>query len=813
MLFRSGSGYRVLPTGSYPLTLTQNGLTITPTVTIGTLPTITTIYFSWSGVSTATPDGWYLGQPFASNLPSNEGSWTIGGADAALFSCTTSNGKIYKTNSGSPFPNRNLNITLTVTDRLVSKTVAFSIPCPVGITYSSTNITMTPNPSLDNYHTGQSVGTPAIAGMTGTVAWSLTCPDNHYNSGGTPIALFTCDPTTGATVTPTALYDRMTCPVMLSERNATLAATLAARMTAKGISSGRANAAAAKFGPYQLTYTATNGIDYCNATIAVPVSWYVNPTNPVFYVGPGMSTAHPGIGYEHIVDFQANVCNGYYLGGTVAGATVYISDASATGLNYYANDWSDGSSGQYRLGSNGPIKYKWAGGPGTNRPRVGGTILTSGNGNAWGGYYGDKSTWNLLNGDHWIEGFETSWVEGFVYTDGTSDLGREGIRKNGDTFGQLLIVDCDFQQTNEPILAGTGPYSIGIFDTNFRDGGTAHDGTGTMHNFYIAQIVGLVVAGCKTSHAIFGHLGKSRAKQGWIVGTLLAEGNRGSASCCLDLCDGGEYYIWNCSLEKGLNPQNPYALNWFATNDVIGDLGIEWPINRLTVEDTTIACLAPAGQYYDPSTAINYCTRTINGVKAGLVLNNVSYFMASDAVRLAYTGEGIGSSALTETNPITLTAAPAYDFSDAGSASPPIARASWFYAHGDDTNEFPNWNGVQLDFGNDDIRLSHTASGGTTVANCAAFGAYYWGQVGASSSDPRINPFTSGTTWSLPRDPIYNGSVPWAPSGRYAINSSTGVITTVTAPGGGSAGIDYILVRATALDGTKADAPVSVTVT
>src|ERR1019366_2642298 len=185
--------------------------------------------------------------------------------------------------------------------------------------------------------------------------------------------------------------------------------------------------------------------------------------------------------------------------------------------------------------------------------------------------------------------------------------------------------------------------------------------------------------------------------------------------------DGGSYTIWDTVFQKGNSPQNPYAVNWFATNDAIVDIGVNWPVNQLTLEDCTIACMGIQGNYYDPSTAINYCTRTINGVNAALTLTNNSIYLAADAVKLSYTGGGSGIANLTETGTTLLTAPPAFSFTEPGTAVPPAARPTWFYSVGSDAGEFSNFDGVQIDPGIDDIRISHTASPGDHVCMCAAY--------------------------------------------------------------------------------------------
>ena len=109
----------------------------------------------------------------------NEYSWSLSGPDAASFILNRQSGVV---TVKRPLSARQYSISLTVTERNVSKTQAFSMNIVQGNILHSSSITISVNLNLDNYELNQVVGTAQISGFNGGQGvWSVSTPDDSWS--------------------------------------------------------------------------------------------------------------------------------------------------------------------------------------------------------------------------------------------------------------------------------------------------------------------------------------------------------------------------------------------------------------------------------------------------------------------------------------------------------------------------------------------------------------------------------------------------------------------------------------------------------
>lgn len=748
-----------IPPGTYPVTVTSTSatetLSLAVTIVISAVPVIGPIFFTPRVVSTSQTAGVLVGRALATTQ-TNGRLWTVTGPDAFYFSIDPKTGDV--TIRVTP-PLGTVNISLTCTDRLAVVTQAYAIPVVAGIVLPPSNMTLVPAAGLDNYVRGQVIGTPVVTGLSGTPAWSFRYIE-RYVSGYLPVPLFQIDAATGLTTAPGQLSNWT----------------------------------------YALTYAATDGVRTCTQTFNVPVAWVANA--PTLYAGAGMKAAHGATGFEHLVEVLDLFKNANL--GANAGATVII--APNADPNYYAEDNGNGLNGttlstlrSLQNGWQGPVRLQSASATGA-RPRVGGTVNPA---SGSGGYdIGNKGFFNLGNGDIVISGLEISFVNGY----GTDNIhAMSGIRKNGDTYGDLTVTNCFIHDCDNGILAGAGPFRLFLDSNEFSNCGTAYDGGGATHGCYIGQCVELRYTNNLAHRCTNGHNLKTRARVGTVTGNRMYDGERGSASTQLEMPAAGAYTVRNNSFHKGPNAQQAGSIQYGAEYGIYAGAQ-NWQTNTLLIDANTFFMDTPPYNHFGQCTAIRHygVISLIDGTQSAVTATNNSFFNSADASVINETHATGHTATASISGSTVLALPPALDLSHPGTASPAGARVGFLNYVKDNANTYVNFDQVQIDPGNDDLRLRLNAAVGTVVMQCSAYGANVWKRT--SATDIRINPFVSGTVFSISQDPQwYQGSLasPWALVGRYAIAGSTGVVTAA-APRG-TFGVDFLKIRATAPNGTLCD--------
>ncbi len=624
------------------------------------------------------------------------------------------------------------------------------------------NMTLAVNPSLDNFEKQQSVGTPKIKGLTGTPVWSCSHIDDMVsNWSGTPLDLFLIDRTTGHV-------------------------------------SARAQLPHNDHGP--LTVSVTDGPNRCIQHFTIPVAWRNGPT---LHVGRGMSAAHRGFGFETIADLVPNfINNGQGMNPKFAGATILVyADADP---NYYNRP--DSGANDTRYGVFGPFKWQGVAANGVSQPRVGGTV-----GKINAGYdTGGKGFWDIQAGDCIIDNFELSWVNGGDYGSKGQDNshGVSGIRKNSDQVGDLTITNSYIHDCNNGVEIGDGPCWVTFDRCIIANFGTAYVGSGATHGIYCGITTKIMVMDCLIHRGNNGHNIKSRARNGVIQNSRIYDGENGSASNLIDIPEAGQYLIDSNHIMKGPSLQNPYAIQYGEETYYDSKTGSQNRYNNLTISNNTIMLYIAPGSHSGDGAAVgaNGYVSNLDGAVTTVKLINNKFYLGNSKAVVYYNPLGQSTPIApvkTDAGSTFLKSPPALDFTDPRSGFEGLAPRPGFLSFQiDQTESFANFNNLQIDLGADDIRVSHTAPPGTVIGHATAYGAAWW--QSASATDPRIQPFTEGTVFTLVNVPQHYGNHPWAPAGRYAIDASTGLLTVAgVLPSAGT--LDYIVVRATSPHGAIAD--------
>ena len=749
--------------GDYPVTITAtgaDGTTLSGDFTLHVIhePPMTSIDFAPGLVSTADGAGKALGTARAFNRRGVY-AWSLLDNDGGLFAIGAGSGTVTLAQDEPSLGDHA--ITIQVANGASTYSQTFTIDVAQGTILPPENMTLAVAQGIDNFMMSPPIGTPQVAGMDAPVAWSL----QNEGSGeqfteyfGADISIFAIDPDSGAIRAVKQVPART----------------------------------------HDIIVTASNGLQRCTRTFQVTSVWKQGPS---VYVGEGMAAAHPGFGYEHWREFveQVSPASGV-LPPELAGCVVNF--AHNADPDYFASDNGNGEDGgpfQYnvRFGIAGPITLQ-ALDPSGPRPRLGGYV-----GSARGGVDpSGKGFLTFSNGDAIVRGLEVSFVQGDGQpVPGDNSHGVSGIRKNAQAWGDFTVEDCFIHDCNNDIETGQAPGNTYIRRNILGNAGTAYVNSGATHNLYNGANAYMEFTDNLTHRTVNGHSLKTRALRALIAGNRMYDGEHGSSSAVVDIPQGGTYVIRGNVIHKGPNAQNSGALQLIADED-------QSRIHRFEITGNTFSVQVPAHNHFGAASAIKH-TRTLggDGQSSQVLAHDNSFYLAGDAVVLEepalHDGHPVsGTVSAVVSNSTMLAAPPALDVGDPGTANPPAGRLGFYNAVQEQIpgNNYEHFYMVQIDAGADDLRIPADSAVGTVAARCAAYGANLWANV--SPADPRINPFTAGSAWSLSRDPnFFPGDPGWAPDGRYAIDAQ-GVVTVA---GPLVPGTDFIKVRCTAPDGTIAD--------
>ena len=745
----------VLAIGSYPITVQATGAggTITKSFTLQVTNGAITgpIYFTPSLVSTSMTAGSQVGKA-ACTTPNNGGSWSIDDPSGTF----QVDGSGYISVRTSPTLGAKT-FSLIRTEGPASYSQDFTITVVQGTTLPAGNMTMAPSASLVNVGRGQTVGTPSVSGVTGTKQWSLT--QENYSLQAIPNGyigyLFAIDPATGA----------ITAPGLLMAKT------------------------------HKLIVSCTDGTNTCTQTFNVPVAWA--PVVRTVWVGQGMTTAHGADGFEHLVDAR-DVFNTDRRTGTIQLNLVANADD-----DYYADDTGI-RTGDYsaRFPWQGPIIVTGIAANGKAQPRTGGYTTKWSNS---GGDMRGKGFWVFGDGDAILENVEVSHCFG-----GDSAHGIEAVRKDGETYGNLTVRNCYIHDCDNGIETGFGGSDIILYGNEVVGCGTSHVSSGACHNFYIGGQWSVTAHDNVSASATLGHDFKCRAVHGDITNNRFYDLERGSASCCMDLPNGGDYRVTNNAFHKGPNAANPYAVQYAAEFDPTLP---DWRTNNLLFQGNTVSVMTLDGAHYGTPAAVRHweATSYFGDPTTVQVVGN-SFWLAPHATTISSTGGGTTPTARTaESGSTILTTPPTLDFSRPY-LSGTMPRHGWYRTitqYGGDS--FANFDDTQIDPGFDDLVIPSSTAAGTVLGTMQARANF------DDNGGPAAQPFGAGTTWVLSTANVYypeNLAAPWPPAGTFTLTTQAdGSAKFSVGSTGLSSGVYFVQPEATAPNATKSRWRFYVTVT
>ena len=700
-------------------------------------------------------------------------------SDAGIFSIvlTASDGTLFATPSGRVGVAQGATLTpgtksfTALITSLSGKTTSVTVPYTVvaGTAMAASAMTLAASSTLDNWVFGQTIGTPTVSGMTGTPTWTITSVDDGPGifNGGALLNLFSINPSTGAITAPNQLP-----------------ATGTGTKRPSGI---------------PITVTVVSGGQRCRQTFNIPVAWKAGPT---FYVGQGMAAAHGANGFDdpsQIMQMFQN-SNDPHLPAGIAGATVYW-DANTDPNFFSAYNCFRNNDANLRFPLRGPAKFIAADLSSKGiRTRVGGTV-----GQGGGGDPGFKAFFLVGSGDFVIDGFEVSWVNGPDYGQGLS-----AIRKDADNWGDFTVSNCDIHDSNNGIEPGNGSYIFWGHHNRITNWGTEYVGSGATHGIYVGACTDSFINDNLIYKGTNGHGVKSRAKASTITNNRIFDGEDGNMSSCIEVCEAGKYTISSNVLHKGPNSQNPFVVQ-YADERYLDANGNLYRTNVCNITGNTFSLMSIQGTHFGSGIAVGAGGQTsnIDGSSTVVTLTGNSYFLATNDETLysveVYNGFGV-EPLKTETGAVTLTAPPTLDFTSPLTGAAVVRPGPYFYVE-DGAQTYDGFNGVQIDFGNENIVVSHIAAQGTILA----------GPLKAEGSIlNNYHPFVAGTTWSIITTPEYYATPTWAPAGRYTVTSNangTGSLNVGSVALSAAGSVDYIKVMAVAPNGATAIRRAYITVT
>ncbi len=438
-----------------------------------------------------------------------------------------------------------------------------------------------------------------------------------------------------------------------------------------------------------------------------------------------MLNVGPGQTYAHLNDAIAYI-HSQGWGRPFAGVTFNVYPSSDP--NYYLND------GQwYPISGNFPVPVTIQGAAGQTFPKFCG-----------GGLYYAKGFFMGYNYDVWVKNVEICNV-----TDGSNVSGNDNLaaitKESGCATGNMFVDNVYVHDCQDGI--NRGHTYTKWFITNSRISHCGVGETGYTHNIYVQGELAYF-KNILSDQSSIGHVLKSRAKSTILKNCRLYDGLAGHGSCDIDIPEGGVDTITSTVFHKGPNYQNPQAVH-FADS---GDSHCGWPSNQLTVSNST---------FYGDAwlTGDQVAVRDVSmvgtgdGLAASITMTNNSFYgftAANYEITAPNSGGGYGATSVTGS--VTLTAQAAQDWSFPGPGPDPTVA----HPPGPFLAPYGVVNGAQLTFPVNEIRLDSASPVGTSVVNPT----FLPGQFSVPSP-----------VWSLRKNP----------GNHYAINASTGAITTAAA--------------------------------
>jgi hypothetical protein len=625
-------------------------------------------------------------------------------------------------------------------------------------------MTLPVNPDLDNSHPAQVIGTATVKGQTGGI-WRVQSQNN-----------FNVDATTGWWPTP-ARYQVDNTGRVFTGANV----LLSYQNPAYGYEQDRIT----------LTWTSDDGATTCTQSFAIPIK---EAPETVFYVGKG-AVAQYGADKAFETLLEANKrFNRWHPGMKVR---LKCLQEPVDQPEYY----TDGTRAyETKDGWVGPIAIDVA--DLTKRPRGGGrsdnTGVSSGITSSGKGFF------LFSDGDAELIGWRVADVHG-----SGGNAGVEGVRKDGNTYGNLAMIDVQIDNCDQGFESGPIHGRIYHKRVVIRRCGGASVGSGLTHNVYCGAVDQILAEDSFYGEALWGHLFKSRAKKTIIRNCRFLDTSSTAAACPLDICNFGDVTIEGNFIEKGPMAANPSAIN-------LGAEGSSADLNLAHINNNTIVvgAMSYGGNYGQCVAVMHYHLPPINnGPPSKIVgdgnkiwLSPFSVIVGDDTANyLNNAPVPPDSTVLTNTTLLT-GAPPVMDLTNPTTKQPFQPFSVRPYRHSqilESRQPYPNFNGYLQEVPLQ-MQVAANAPAGTVVF--AGRGVTDIAYAGPSVPAPeRFGPgatyafnMTGSNSW------IYGHSAnptPWAPDGAFGLTTNPDGTYTVTYQGGLQPGGYYLRIVGTASSG------------
>jgi len=197
----------------------------------------------------------------------------------------------------------------------------------------------------------------------------------------------------------------------------------------------------------------------------------------------------------------------------------------------------------------------------------------------------DKAIWVVRGGNVRIENIE---FRGARAADGKG----AGIRFEK---GRLSVHACRFADNELGIVTGSlAGMALEIADSEFVD--APRDGRAAHHLLDVGAIGNLVVRGSRFQNGFLGDLVRSRARENFVLYSMLADGAGGKASYELDFPNGGIAYVIGNVIGQSEGTDNPGLVGY-------GGEGPRWPENALYLSHNTLLNDRHTGSFLNVSLA------------------------------------------------------------------------------------------------------------------------------------------------------------------------------------------------------------------
>lgn len=758
--------------GEYPVTITATNPStndmqlLNTTLKLGPPPNPLVGYIEFNQtmpISTATSVGEVIGF-VAAETPTDGagGNYTITDPTGTLYVDSGSRQVIVVKTPEKSGP-ITFKLTNVVDSGLGSGSQDYTVNVLQGQVLDAALMTLPVNPNLDNSTPAQVIGTATVKGVTG--GWWRVAKQNNFNT----------DATTGWWGTPGRYQVDNTGRVFTAWN-----CLLSYQNPAYGYQQDQIT----------LVWTSDDGTRTCTQSFPIPVK---EAPEKLIYVGKG-AVAKYGVGNAVETLLEANkMSSGWHQGVKYRFKCLPEPDGQP---DYYTDGTRDY---QTRNGWVGPVAVDVT--DLAHRPRGGGWSDNTGVNS--GVTSGGKGFFLFSDGDAELIGWRVANVHG-----GSSGDGKEGVRKDGNTYGNLAMIDVQIDNCDQGFESGPIHGNIYMKRVVIRRCGGASVGSGLTHNVYCGSVGSILVEDGFFGEALWGHLFKSRAKKTTVRNSRFLDTASTAAACPLDICNFGDVTLENNFIQKGPMAANPSAIN-------LGAEGSNADLNLARINNNTIVLGSQSygGNYGQCVAVMHYVLPRINNGPVSKIVGDgnkvwlgpLNALTAFDTVSY-FDQQPVPTDATVLTNTTTLTVPPVMDLTNPTTGKLFEMMTLRPYRHQqilESRQPYPDFNGRLQEMSTLQPRVAANAAPGTVVfTGRATSDISYFGPTTPEKFGP-------GTTYAFSKDGVYGHSGnpdPWAPDGKFGLTTRPDGTYDVTYQGGLQPGGYYIRIVGTSpADGLRTD--------